>query len=92
VTAAPSTGGAGAIPAPSVVLDLGAAEQECGDPALARVRSAYAALAPGAVLESRSPIAEHAFAVRAWARREGAELVGDERAGAQMVLRVRKPS
>jgi TusA-related sulfurtransferase len=79
------------MPAPSVVLDLGTAEQECGDPALARVRSAYATLQPGAVVEAHSPIAEHAFAVRAWARREGAEVVGDEREGTQTVLRVRKP-
>lgn len=86
------TVGAGAVPAPTVVLDLGDAEQECGDPALARLRRAYGALAPGEVVETRSPIAEHAFAVRAWARREGAELVGDERVGAQTVLAVRKPS
>jgi TusA-related sulfurtransferase len=84
--------GAEALPAPSLVLDLGAAEQECGDPALARVRRAYAALAPGAVVETRSPVAEHAFAVKAWARREGADVVADERRGAQTVLRVRKPS
>jgi TusA-related sulfurtransferase len=80
------------VPAPSVVVDLGEAEQECGDPALARIRRAYADLAPGEVVEARSPVAEHAFAVRAWARREGADVVADDRAGAQAVLRVRKPS
>jgi hypothetical protein len=80
------------VPAPSVVVDLGEAEQECGDPALARIRRAYADLAPGEVVETRSPVAEHAFAVRAWARREGADVVADDRAGAQAVLRVRKPS
>lgn len=85
------TVGAGAVPPPAVVLDLGTSEQECGDPALERVRRAYAALVPGEVLEARSPIAEHAFAVRAWTRRVGAELVGDEHAGAVSVLRVRRP-
>ncbi len=84
--------GAGDVPAPAAVLDLGDAEQECGDPALRRVRQAYAALAPGEVLEARSPIAEHAFLVRAWSRRQGADLVGDERDGKETVLRVRRPA
>jgi TusA-related sulfurtransferase len=85
------TVGAGSVPAPSVVLDLAGSEQECGDPALERVRRAYAALEEGEVLEARSPIAEHAFAVRAWTRKVGAELVGEERVGAMAVLRVRRP-
>ncbi|MGH7723346.1 MAG: sulfurtransferase TusA family protein [Candidatus Dormibacteria bacterium] len=85
------TVGAGARPAPTAVLDLALAEQECGDPALERVRRAYATLAPGEVLEARSPVAEHGFAVRAWARRAGAELIADGRAGAVAVLQVRRP-
>ncbi len=87
-----SAAGAGMAPAPAVILDLAAAENECGDPALERVRRAYAALAPGELLEARSPIAEHAFAVRAWCRREGADLVCDERDGVAVVLRVRRPA
>ncbi len=79
------------MPDPTVVLDLSGAEQECGDPALERVRRAYAALREGEVLEARSPIAEHAFAVRAWARRVGAETVTDERTGPVAVVRVRRP-
>lgn len=84
--------GADDVSAPIAVLDLGAAEQECGDPALERVRRGYAGLGPGQVLEARSPIAEHAFAVRAWARQAGAELIGDERVGRLAVLRVRRPA
>ncbi len=83
--------GAGDVPAPTVLVDLGEAEQECGDPALERVRCAYATLSPGDVLEARSPVAEHAFAVRAWARRAGADLVHDERLGATTTMRVRRP-
>ena len=84
--------GTGAVSVPSVVLNLGDAEQECGDPALARVRRAYADLAPGQTVEVRSPVAEHAFAVRAWSRREGAELIRDQREGRDVVLRVRRPA
>ncbi len=83
--------GTGPRAAPTVRLDLGAVEQECGEPALAQVRRAYAALVPGSVLETMSPVAEHTFAVRAWARREGAEVVAEERNGAATVLRVRRP-
>jgi TusA-related sulfurtransferase len=82
--------GAGMAPAPVVVLDLGTAEEMCGDPALGRVRRAWAELAPGGVIEVRTPIAEQAFAVRGWARREGAELLADAREGAVHVLRVRR--
>lgn len=78
------------MPAPAVVLDLSSAEQECGDPALDRVRRAYAALAKGEVLEARSPIAEHAFAVRAWARQVSADTVSDHREGAVSVVQVRR--
>jgi TusA-related sulfurtransferase len=85
------TVGAAPVPALTVVLDLAGSEQDCGDHALERVRRAYAALAAGEVLEASSPIAEHAFAVRAWARQVGAELVGEERAAAVSVLRVRRP-
>jgi TusA-related sulfurtransferase len=83
--------GVGAAPAPVAVLDLADAEQECGDPALGRVRRAYETLGPGQVVEVRTPIAEQAFAVRAWARREGAELVADQRDGRVAILRVRRP-
>ncbi len=46
--------------------------------ALERVRKAYARLAPGGRLEVRSPIAEHAFAVRAWGRKNGVNVIVDE--------------
>ena len=83
--------GVGRAPAPIVVLDLADAEQECGDPALGRVRRAYETLGAGQVIEVRTPIAEHAFVVRAWARRGGAELVTDQRDGSVAILRVRRP-
>lgn len=83
--------GVGAAPAPTAVLDLADAEQECGDPALARVRRAYETLRAGQVIEVRTPVAEQAFAVRVWTRREGAELVADQRDGSVAILRVRRP-
>jgi TusA-related sulfurtransferase len=83
--------GVGGAPAPIVVLDLADAEQECGDPALGRVRRAYETLGAGQVIEVRTPIAEQAFAVRAWARRGGAELVADQRDSRVAILRVRRP-
>ncbi len=83
--------GVGGAPAPIVVLDLADAEQECGDPALGRVRRAYETLGAGQVIEVRTPIAEQAFAVRAWARRGGAELVADQRDSGVAILRVRRP-
>ena len=61
------------------VLDLSGPEDLCTEPgALERVRKAYAKLGPGAQLEVRSPVAEHAFAVRAWSRKNGVSLVVDE--------------
>jgi TusA-related sulfurtransferase len=64
--------------APATILDLSQAEELCSEPgALERVKRAYAGLKPGQRLEVRSPIAEHAFAVRAWARKNGAPVVED---------------
>jgi TusA-related sulfurtransferase len=61
------------------VLDLSEAEELCSEPGpLERVRRAYAKLEPGARLEVRSPITEHAFAVRAWSRKNGVPVVVDE--------------
>jgi TusA-related sulfurtransferase len=63
----------------TTVLDLSGAEELCTEPgALDRVRHAYARLEPGGRLEVRSPIAEHAFAVRAWSRKNGVSVVVDE--------------
>ncbi len=65
----------------STVLDLSASEELCTEPgALERVRRAYARLEPGGQLEIRSPVAEHAFAVRAWSRKNGVTVVVDEAA------------
>ena len=63
----------------TTVLDLSGAEDLCTEPgALERVRKAYARLEPGGRLEVRSPVAEHAFAVRAWSRKNGVRVVVDE--------------
>jgi len=62
-----------------LVIDLSGSEELCTEPgALERVRKAYARLEPGGRLEVRSPIAEHAFAVRAWSRKNGVNLIADE--------------
>jgi TusA-related sulfurtransferase len=63
----------------TTLLDLTGAEELCTEPgALQRVRRAYAQLEPGGHLEVRSPVAEHAFAVRAWSRKNGVSLIVDE--------------
>jgi len=63
----------------TTVLDLSASEELCAEPgALEQVRRAYARLAPGDRLEVHSPIAEHAFAVRAWSRKNGVNVIVDE--------------
>jgi hypothetical protein len=63
----------------TTMLDLSGSEELCSEPgALERVRRAYALLEPGGRLEVRSPIAEHAFAVRAWSRKNGVKLTVDE--------------
>ena len=65
--------------ADTTVIDLSGSEELCTEPGpLERVRKAYARLEPGAQLEVRSPIAEHAFAVRAWSRKNGVTVVVDE--------------
>ena len=59
-------------------IDLSGAEDLCTEPgALERVRRAYAALGPGERLDVRAPVAEHAFAVRAWARKNAIRVVED---------------
>jgi TusA-related sulfurtransferase len=68
-----------ALMSETTVLDLSGSEELCSEPgALERVRKAYARLEPGGRLEVRSPVAEHAFAVRAWSRKNGVGLVVDE--------------
>ena len=63
-----------------MVLDLSGAEDLCGEPApLERVRRAYAELQPGQRMEVRTPIAEHAFAVRAWSRKASVMIVEDSK-------------
>jgi len=65
--------------AETTVLDLSGVEDLCTEPgALERVRKAYARLEPGGRLEVRSPVAEHAFAVRAWSRKNGVTVIADE--------------
>ena len=61
-------------------LDLAGAEELCSEPApLERVKRALAELPEGERLEVRTPVAEHAFAVRAWARKHGITLAEDAR-------------
>jgi TusA-related sulfurtransferase len=63
----------------TIVIDLSGSEELCTEPgALERVRRAYAQLEPGGQLEVRSPIAEHAFAVRTWSRKNGVTVILDE--------------
>lgn len=73
----------------TAVLDLSGAEELCSEPApLERVRRRVAQLDPGGRLEVRTPVAEHAFAVRAWSRKHGVAVVSDERTpdGFRLVL------
>ena len=72
-------------------LDLADAERECGDGALARVRRACAELEPGEPLTILTGVAEQAFAVRAWARKSGVELVEEAREGGRSWLVIRRP-
>ena len=75
------------------VLDLSRTEELCSEPgALDRVRRAYAKLEPGGQLEVRSPITEHAFAVRAWSRKNGLSLVVDEPADGYRRLVLEAPA
>jgi TusA-related sulfurtransferase len=64
----------------TAVIDLSQAEQLCTEPApLEQVRRRYAGLEPGDRLEVRSRVTEHAFTVRAWSRKQGIEMIRDDR-------------
>jgi hypothetical protein len=64
--------------APVRTIDLSTAEELCTEPgALERVRRAFARLGPGDRLEVRATVAEHAFAVRTWARKSAVHIVAD---------------
>jgi TusA-related sulfurtransferase len=73
-------------------LDLTSSEEECGDTALQLVRRAYGELAPGDVLEVKAVVAEHAFVVRAWARKTGAPLLDDRSEGRETHLLLQRPA
>lgn len=72
-------------------LDLAVAEQACGDSALGRVRRAYAELPLGGEVVVLTDVAEQAFAVRAWARQSGAEVVSESRAEGRTRIALRRP-
>jgi len=72
------------------LLDLSATEMGCGDPALQIVRRELQRLEVGQVLAVRTTIAEHAFAVRAWARKSGIPVVADRTEGAQAHIEVQR--
>ena len=81
------------VKATPLVLDLSGAEDLCTEPgALERVRKAYAKLEPGEQLEVRSTVAEHAFAVRAWSRKNGVSVVADEAVDGYRRLVLEAPS
>jgi TusA-related sulfurtransferase len=71
-------------------VDLTRSEDECGDTALQVVRRAYGQLAPGQVLEVRSTVAEHAFMVRAWARKTRRPIVADMADGGQTIIQLER--
>jgi len=73
-------------------VDLSDAEAKCGDSALGRVRRAYDGLRPGESLEVVTEVAEQVFAVRAWSRRAGGEVVEEVSAPGQTRLVVRRPA
>lgn len=62
-------------------LDLRRSEEECGDTALQLVRRTVKEMASGEVLEIQADVAEHAFVVRAWARKAGHRIVEDSSEG-----------
>jgi TusA-related sulfurtransferase len=74
----------------SRTLDLTYSEEECGDTALALVRRTMKELAPGDVLEVRSTVAEHAFVVRAWARKTGRPVLEDRKEGRTTTILVQQ--
>jgi TusA-related sulfurtransferase len=86
-------GGRQLTSAPAIVVDLSGAEELCSEPApLERVRRAYAELPRGRRLEVHTPIAEHAFAVRAWSRKSGIVLLDDRRENGVHVLVLAPPA
>jgi TusA-related sulfurtransferase len=77
---------------PALRVDLATAEEECGDSAMGRVRRAYEQLAPGETMEVLTGVPEQVFAIRAWARREGIEVVEESRQAGAIRLVVGRPS
>jgi TusA-related sulfurtransferase len=67
-------------------VDLTSAEDECGDTALQLVRRALNELAPGEILEVKATVAEHAFVVRAWARKTGKRVLDDRTEGKETCI------
>lgn len=72
------------------IVDLRASEDECGDTALQIVRRAWKELDAGQVLEVRSNVAEHAFVVRAWARKTGKTILEDRAEGKDTTILVER--
>ena len=73
-------------------LDLTRSEEECGDTALQLVRRAFNELAPGDLLEVRSVVAEHAFVVRAWAKKTAKPILEDATEGRETRILLQRPA
>ena len=73
-------------------LDLTRSEEECGDTALQLVRRALNQVEPGDVLEVKAVVAEHAFVVRAWARKTGKPILEDRSEGKETRILVQRPA
>jgi TusA-related sulfurtransferase len=73
-------------------IDLTRSEEECGDTALQLVRRALNELAPGEVLEVKAVVAEHAFVVRAWARKTGKPVLEDRSEGKETYILLQRPT
>ncbi len=73
-------------------IDLTRSEEECGDTALQLVRRAFNELAPGDLLEVKSVVAEHAFVVRAWAKKTGKPILEDRTEGRETRILLQRPA
>ena len=73
------------------VVDLSRSEEDCGSTALQRVRRALDELAPGEGLEVRTVVAEHAWVVRAWARKAGVTILEEGLHGRESRLVLERP-
>ena len=75
---------------PNKTLDVTDSEQECGDSAVARVRSTLKSMREGEVLEVKVDNREHEFVISAWSNKANHKVLNIRHQGRHAMIHLEK--